>query len=208
MDIKGCIYLIDDDDSFRLALARVLIETGYTVHEFANPNNFFENSEIQVPAVILLDMLMPQMTGMDVQKKLNQLGKKTPIIYLSGHSQPQQIVEGLKKGAIDFLFKPVRLDALFHSIEIALELDLENAERYANRTDFFRRFGLLTPREKEVAQLLADGLMNKEVAFSLNISDATVKVHKAEVMRKLEVNSLQNLATLFHKFIVNASHYD
>lgn len=208
MNLKGIIYLIDDDDSFRIALARVLSETGYTVHEFANPRHFIENLKIEVPSVILLDMLMPQITGLDVQKKLDQLGCNTPIIYLSGHSQPPQIVESLKHGAVDFLFKPVRLDVLFNAIETAIALDLENAKRFSSRANFFKQYHLLTPREKEVSQLLADGLMNKEIAFSLGISDATVKVHKAEVMRKLEVNSLQNLATLYHKFIVNEKHFN
>jgi FixJ family two-component response regulator len=158
--------------------------------------------------VILLDMRMPKISGLDVQKILHKLGHHTPIIYLSGHSQPQQIVEGLKKGAVDFLFKPVPLDALFNAIEVAFNLDRENVERFASRKDFFRRYHLLTPREKEVSQLLADGLMNKEIAFLLGISDSTVKVHKAEIMRKMEVNSLQNLATLFHKFIINEKHFN
>jgi FixJ family two-component response regulator len=208
MNSRGNIYLIDDDDSFRAALARVLVETGYAVHEFANPHIFIENLKFEAPSVILLDMRLPKITGLDVQKILHKLGHNTPIIYLSGHSQPQQIVEGLKKGAVDFLFKPVPLDALFNAIETGFDLDRENVERLASRTDFFRRYHLLTPREKEVSQLLADGLMNKEIAFLLGISDSTVKVHKAEVMWKLEVNSLQNLATLFHKFIINEKHFN
>ena len=173
MNKSGHVYLVDDDESMRTSLSRMLRELGYNVHDFASAKAFIEHSAPISPAVILLDMQMPDMTGLDLQEKLVRIGRKTPIVFISGQSHPHQIVKSLKKGALDFLFKPFK--------------------RVSKDIEVKRYFASLTPREKEVCHLLVQGLLNKDIAVKLGTTDATIKVHKARVMEKMRADSLQGL---------------
>ena len=119
----GHIYLIDDDESMRTSLCRMLRDVGYIVEDFSSAATFLEYSLPVAPAVILLDMQMPDMSGLDLQEKLLQFGRKTPIVFVSGQSHPHQIVKSLKQGALDFLFKPFNLEDLVKAVADALELD-------------------------------------------------------------------------------------
>lgn len=193
----GHIYLIDDDESVRISLARMLRELGYLVEDYASASNFMEKSVPVSPAVILLDMQMPDMTGLDLQEKLLKLGRKTPIIFISGQSHPHQIVKGLKNGAIDFLFKPFNLEELLKAVTDAVDFDSRQLKRIALDVETKRCFASLTPREREVCELLVKGLLNKDIAVKLGITDVTIKVHKARVMEKMHTDSLQNLVKKF-----------
>jgi FixJ family two-component response regulator len=189
----GHIYLIDDDDSMRASLTRMLREVGYLVDDYASALNFLEKSVPVSPAVILLDMQMPDMTGIDLQEKLNQLGRKTPIVFVSGQSHPHQIVQGLKKGAVDFLFKPFNLEDMLKAVADAIEFDRRQLKRVAVEIETKREYESLTPREREVCTWLVEGLLNKDIAVKLGTTDATIKVHKARVMSKMHVDSVQSL---------------
>ena len=193
----GHIYLIDDDESIRISLARMLRELGYLVEDYASASNFMEKSVPVSPAVILLDMQMPDMTGLDLQEKLLKLGRKTPIIFISGQSHPHQIVKGLKNGAIDFLLKPFNLEELLKAVADAVDFDNRQLKRIALDVETKRCFASLTPREREVCELLVKGLLNKDIAVKLGITDVTIKVHKARVMEKMHADSLQNLVKKF-----------
>lgn len=193
----GHIYLIDDDESVRISLARMLRELGYLVEDYASASNFMEKSVPVSPAVILLDMQMPDMTGLDLQEKLLKLGRKTPIIFISGQSHPHQIVKGLKNGAIDFLFKPFNLEELLKAVADAVDFDSRQLKRITLDVETKRCFASLTPREREVCELLVKGLLNKDIAVKLGITDVTIKVHKARVMEKMHADSLQNLVKKF-----------
>lgn len=125
MSDLGHIYVIDDDPSMRSSLSRMLINYGYSVSVFERPENFIEESIPVSPAAILLDMRMPTMLGTELQKQLNQLGRNTPIIFISGESMPHEIVTAMKQGAIDFLFKPFNLDDLLKAVASAVEKDKE-----------------------------------------------------------------------------------
>ena len=197
---KGHVYLIDDDISIRSSLTRTLVDAGYTVQPFAGAKDFMENLMPVSPAVILLDMQMPDVIGLDLQEQLTQLGLKTPIIFISGQSHQKQIVQGLKKGAIDFLFKPFNLAELFTAIDIGITKDQTQIQKSAEEGHVRKNFSLLTPREKEVCHLLVKGFKNKEIAKQFNLVDATIKVHKARIMEKMHANSLQNLVTLYLQF--------
>ncbi len=197
---KGHVYLIDDDISIRSSLTRTLVDAGYTVQPFAGAKDFMENLMPVSPAVILLDMQMPDVIGLDLQEQLTQLGLKTPIIFISGQSHQKQIVQGLKKGAIDFLFKPFNLAELFATIDIGITKDQAQIQKLAQEGNVRKNFSLLTPREKEVCHLLVKGFKNKEIAKQFNLVDATIKVHKARIMEKMHANSLQNLVTLYLQF--------
>jgi FixJ family two-component response regulator len=193
----GHIFLIDDDKSMRVSLARMLRELGYLVEDYASASSFLEKSVPVSPAVILLDMLMPEATGLDLQEKLLELGRKTPIIFISGQSQPHQIVSGLKKGAVDFLFKPFNLEELLKAIVDAIDFDSRQLKRISLDVEAKRDYTSLTPREREVCGWLVKGLLNKDIAVKLGTTDATIKVHKSRVMDKMHADSLQSLVKKF-----------
>lgn len=195
--ITGTVYLIDDDNSMRDSLARMLRDVGYAIQDFESATSFLQNSLPVAPAVIVLDMQMPDVSGLDLMERLEKLGRKTPIVFLSGQSHPQQIVKGLKKGALDFLFKPFNIDELLQAIDQALDYDQKQLKRNLKDSEIKRNFNSLTPREREVCILLVDGLMNKEIAERLGTTDATIKVHKARVMEKMRAHSLQDLVKFY-----------
>ena len=171
----------------------MLINYGYTVSAFKRPEDFIEQSIPVSPAAILLDMRMPTMLGTELQKQLNQLGRNTPIIFISGESMPHEIVTAMKQGAIDFLFKPFNLDDLLKAVASAVEKDKEVFKVTVQSMTVTQRYESLTPREKQVCALLVDGLMNKDIAVRLGTTDATIKVHKSRVMEKMQADSLQDL---------------
>ena len=193
----GHIYLIDDDESMRTSLRRMLKDVGYIVEDFSSAATFLEHSLPVAPAVILLDMQMPDMTGLDLQEKLLQLGRKTPIVFVSGQSHPHQIVKGLKQGAMDYLFKPFNLEDLLKAVADALDFDRRQLKRVSKEVETKRDYATLTPREKEVCFWLVKGLLNKDIAIKLGTTDATIKVHKARVMDKMNVESLQILVAKY-----------
>ena len=133
------------------------------------------------------------MLGTELQKQLNQLGRNTPIIFISGESMPHEIVTAMKQGAIDFLFKPFNLDDLLKAVASAVEKDKEVFKVTVQSMTVTQRYESLTPREKQVCALLVDGLMNKDIAVRLGTTDATIKVHKSRVMEKMQADSLQDL---------------
>ncbi len=190
------IFLIDDDASIRKAISRILNEQGYLVEEFTNGESFLENLSERSPAVILLDMEMPGINGIEIQRRLILRGIKTPIIFVSGHSHQQQIVDSMKYGAIDYIFKPFQLDDLLLIISKAIQKDEKNYWLLQEADEVVKAYKTLTKREKEVCRLLINGLLSKEIAKQLEISNATVKVHKSRVMEKLKVNSLQDLVKI------------
>ena len=189
----GHIYLIDDDESMRVSLSRMLRDLGYLVEDYASAKGFLEKSVPVSPAVILLDMQMPDMTGLDLQEQLLKIGRKTPIVFVSGQSHPHQIVQSLKKGALDFLFKPFNLEELLKAVADAIDFDGRQLKRVSMDVETKRDYESLTPREREVCAWLVAGLLNKDIAAKLGTTDATIKVHKARVMDKMHVDSVQTL---------------
>jgi len=204
----GHIFLVDDDESMRTSLTRMLREVGYMVEDHSSALAFLEKSIPVSPAVILLDMQMPDMTGLDLQEKLLQLGRKTPIVFVSGQSHPHQIVKGLKQGALDFLFKPFNLEDLLKAVSEAIDFDRRQLKRVSQDVETKKDYAKLTPREKEVCSWLVQGLLNKDIAVKLGTTDATIKVHKARVMDKMHVDSVQTLVKKFLESDLGALELD
>jgi FixJ family two-component response regulator len=177
----------------RASLARMLRDVGYLVDDYSSAVKFLEKSLPISPAVILLDMQMPDMTGIELQEELLKLQRKTPIVFVSGQSHPHQIVQGLKKGALDFLFKPFNLEELLKAVADAIEFDQRQLKRVSVDMETKREYESLTPREREVCIWLVQGLLNKDIAIKLGTTDATIKVHKSRVMSKMHVDSVQLL---------------
>jgi FixJ family two-component response regulator len=193
MNSLGHIYVVDDDESMRSSLARMLTAYGYTADIYASPEDFLEKSIPVSPSAILSDMRMPVMSGIELQKCLLEMGRLTPIIFISGESMAHEIVASMKQGAVDFLFKPFNLDELLVALAKAIDKDAENFKKITQSMSIRQRYELLTPRETEVCALLVDGLMNKDIAVKLATTNATIKVHKARVMEKMQADSLQDL---------------
>ncbi|PIT72233.1 response regulator transcription factor [Limnohabitans sp. G3-2] len=188
------VYVIDDNDVVATALSDTLQRLGYSTEVYNDPLVFLQESMPVSPAVILLDMRMPSMTGVALQKRLMEIGRKTPIVFISGEWQSSEIVLGMKQGAVDFLFKPFNLEDLLTAISNALEKDKLNSHVLAEQLTLRERYNSLTAREKEVCALLAEGLLSKQIAIQLGISNATIKVHKSRILEKMQVSSLQQLA--------------
>lgn len=191
---KGHIYLVDDDPSVRTSLARMLDYMGFTVEAYDGPQAFLRQSVPLAPAVLVLDMRMPGFTGLELQAELARLGRPTPIVFVSGESQPQEIIDALTRGASHFLLKPFNMDDLLRALYTAMAQDRERLGRYRDDIDVRLRYEQLTPREKAVCQLVVKGLMNKEIAEHYGCSLKTIKVHRARVMDKMGARSLLELA--------------
>jgi len=186
---KGHIYIIDDDLEMRSSLSRSLGFIGYDVHSFASPKDFLEINEKYTPAVILLDMRLKNITGIEFQRQLIEKQITTPIIFISGESDKNEIIQAMKNGAVDFLLKPFDLIALEKSVNQALQKSKNENKELELRTLYIEKFNLLTPREKEVCLLLIEGFKIKEISDRLGVTIATLKIHKARVMKKMGTTS-------------------
>lgn len=186
---KGHIYIIDDDLEMRNSLSRSLGFIGYDVHTFVDPKDFLTTDKKYSPAVIVLDMRMKNTSGLDFQKMLLEQKNTTPVVFISGESDKNEIIQAMKNGASDFLLKPFDLNALEQSINHALQkCERLNAELQL-RDQHIQKYNSLTPREKEVCLHLIDGYKLKEISQRLGVTIATLKIHKARVMRKMETTS-------------------
>ena len=194
---SGHIYLIDDDASIRRALTGTLERLGYTVSVFEAPDDFLRSAMPVAPAVILLDMRMPGKSGVEVQAELLANKWRTPIIFISGESLPAQIVRAMKQGAADFLLKPFSMESLLRSVDSALAKDSEQHALLLRSINVQQRYELLTPREKAVCSDIICGRSNKEIAEMSGSAAATIKLHRARVLNKMQAKSLSDLIAMF-----------
>jgi len=196
----GTVYLIDDDVSVRKALTRLIQSAGHPVRPFASAREFLDNGPYNDgPACLVLDVRMPGLSGLDLQRELQAAKASHPIIFITGYGDVPMSVKAMKAGAVDFIPKPVRDEDLLRSIEqAATRAARETAERDEIGT-LQGRADRLTPREREVMALVARGLLNKQIAFELGTSEKTVKVHRARVMQKMQVQSLAELVRVTDK---------
>jgi FixJ family two-component response regulator len=190
------VFLIEDHDELRDDLTRVLEFVGYVVHPFPDPIQFLEYDKQLAPAVVVSDMRMPHMTGVELQERLKELGRAIPMVIISGESTDQQIVAAMKNGALDFLLKPFARESLLAAVAKGIEIDSTLMQNVIRISEFNEKLKILSPRERQVFQLLSQGLSNKELMESLKISLPTVKQYKSEVMYKLRLRSLAELIAL------------
>jgi FixJ family two-component response regulator len=195
-DFKGHIYLIDDDPSIRRSLAFSLSSLRYSIQSFENPASFLRDALPISPAVILLDIRMPEVSGLSLQDELIRQARVTPIIFISGESQPSEIIEALKKGAVDFLLKPFGLQALVHAIDLALEKDKSGLSQRIKIKNAQERFSNLTEKEREICFWMIKGYGNKEIANLNGTAASTVKLHRSRVLEKMGCTSLSELLEL------------
>lgn len=189
----GHVYLIEDNESLRTSLHDLLVFAGYRVIEWANAHDFLAALPDNAPAVVVSDMLMPGMSGVEMHKALIQRGRMMPVIYISGESSVPQSIEAMKLGAIDFLVKPFSRETLLRVVATGIEKDRQLMRNMIEKARLDEALRELSPREQQVHGLLLRGLNNAEIMAQLNISLPTVKQYKSEVMRKLGVRSLSQL---------------
>ncbi len=193
---KKYVFLVEDDEGYRSDLERALKFCGYTVFSFANPEQFLEDFKPLVPAVLVTDMRMPKLSGVQLQAELIEKGHKIPIIFISGESSDEQIVKAFKNGAFDFLLKPFSREAFLGTVAKAIEQDSVAMQDLIRKARLEEALKGLSPRELQVFHLLAKGFGNKELVDALGISLSTVKEYKSEVMYKLRLRSLAELISL------------
>lgn len=190
------IYVVDDDDSMRQAVALLLRTVGYTPIVFARPSDFLAKHDPNQHGCLVLDIRMPEMSGLEVQQQLNRSGALLPVIFITGHGDIPMAVQAMKDGAFDFLTKPFRDQELLDRINNALKQDAENRAALEKHADLRRRFESLTAREREVLTLVVDGKANKVVAIDLGLSERTVEIHRANVMEKMGARSIAHLVKM------------
>jgi FixJ family two-component response regulator len=201
MVTNGHVFIVDDDHDIRIHLGDLLRHLGYGVSEFSGAATFLEQAKPCHPAVLILDMRMPQMSGLDMQKALLAQNWHMPIIFMSGESQSQEIIDAMKLGAIDFLWKPFTYSELVKVIEKGMEID---AQRNADQQRLMHVSTLylgLSPREKFMLELILLGNGNKEIAIATGVMADTVKKYRAQILEKMEVHSLAELLALCKDYI-------
>jgi FixJ family two-component response regulator len=192
----GHIFLVDDNHDVRFYLADMLVRMGYTVDTFDNAQAFLNNALDISPAVVLLDMRMPGLTGLELQTKLLSIGRRTPIVFISGESEKTEIIEAFRHGAIDFVLKPFSRDKLCLVLEKAMDIDRRRHQEFVSTDTVRRVFNVLSNREKEIFMLIVQGLTNKGIGELTGIQAGTAKKHRATIYQKLNVNSSAELINL------------
>ena len=193
------VFVVDDDPSMREALADLIASVGLSVEAFKSALEFLERRRPDAPACLVLDVRLPGLSGLDLQRELLRTEAPIPIIFITGHGDIPMSVRAMKEGAVEFLPKPFRdqdlLDAIRHAIEIDRVARQERTEVAAVR----RRYEWLTKREREVMNLIVSGLLNKQIAARLGSSEVTVKMHRGQVMHKMKAESVIQLARMAEK---------
>ena len=191
------IYVLDDDDSMRKAVTLLLKTVNYNPVPFARPSEFLEKFDPNLHGCLVLDIRMPEMSGLEIQQQLNRIGALLPVIFITGHGDIPMAVQAMKDGAFDFLTKPFRDQELLDRVNSALKQDAENRAALERHADLRNRAESLTPREREVFQHIVAGKANKVVAIDLGLSERTVEIHRSNVMEKMGAKSVAHLVKMY-----------
>lgn len=196
------IYIVDDEESVIGALQNLLGSEGYRVSTFLSPSEFLSQTDYLTPSCLIVDLNMPGFDGFDVSLHLTERGFSIPTIFLTGYGTIPITVRAMKAGAFEFLTKPVMPDELLRVVAEALALSEKSAAASQEKRAVTARYASLTPREKELMQYVVRGLLNKQVAAEMGISEITAKVHKRRVMEKMEVRTLSDLIRAAEKLAI------
>lgn len=194
--MSGLVIVVEDEDQVRCALVSLLESAGYKVKDFASGIEFLNSTMPETPACLLLDMQMPDSNGMDIIEQLANTEARMPVIFITGHGSIPLSVKAMKLGAREFLTKPVCPDALLTAVAEALASDQANLEHRIEQSELAARYNSLTPREQQVLGFIIGGLLIKQIAAELAVSEITIKVHKKQIMTKMRTKSVTDLVRI------------
>jgi FixJ family two-component response regulator len=190
------VFVVDDDASMRQALARLFQSVQLRVEVFASPQEFLHSERPDVPSCLVLDVRLPGLSGLDFQAELMKADVRIPIVFISGHGDIPMTVRAMKAGAVDFLAKPFRDQDLLDAVTAAIQRDEKRREQENRLADLKAHFSSLTAREREIMALVASGLMSKQIAGQIGLSEITVKVHRSHIMKKMGARSVADLVRM------------
>jgi len=193
---RPVVFVVDDDPSMRSALQDLVASVGLEPRVFATPREFLQASRADVPSCLVLDVRLPGSSGLAFQEELARAGVRIPVIFITGHGDIPMSVRAIKAGAVEFLSKPFREQELLDAIHAGIERDRAQRRAAAAVADLERRFATLTERERQIMPLVTAGQASKRIAAELGVAEATVKVHRAQIMRKMQANSLPELVRM------------
>jgi FixJ family two-component response regulator len=199
------VFVVDDDPAVLKSLSRLLRSARLEVAAFSSPREFLERHDPRAPGCLVLDVAMPGLNGLELQEALTTKGSELPIIFLTGHGDIPMSVQAMKRGALDFLTKPVNDEDLLKAVHVAIEKDRLQRQTRAEVTEIQQRLAMLTPREREVMEHVISGQLNKQTAADLGTVEKTIKVHRARVMEKMKVQSVAELVRLAERVGIRAA---
>jgi FixJ family two-component response regulator len=199
------VYVVDDDSSVREAIKSLIRSVGLRVETFGTAQEFLKSARPDAPGCVVLDVRLPGLSGLDLQRELAANGINLPVIFITGHGDIPMSVRAMKAGALEFLTKPFRDQDLLDAILQALERDLSARQQRSETAELRERFDSLTAREREVMGLVVSGLLNKQIAGELGTSEVTIKIHRSQVMKKMGAGSLAELVRMTEKLGIPAS---
>ena len=195
-ECNAVIAVVDDDPSVRQGLQRLIRSVGWKAETFASAQEFLARPPTEAPSCLVLDLQLRDLSGLDLQKRMAEIGLETPIVFLTGHGNIPASVQAMKAGAVEFLTKPVDEQDLLRAIQEAIEHDRRTRQQHADMRQLRDRYESLTPREQEVMRQVVSGLLNKQIAAELRITEDTVKFHRGHIMRKMRADSLADLVRM------------
>lgn len=199
VELRSTVFIVDDDISIRDALCALVRSAGLTAQAFSSAAEFLDAEQPDVPACLVLDVRLPGLSGLELQRELARAGIQIPIIFISGHGDIPMTVRAMKAGAVEFLPKPIREQELLDAIIQAIDSDRAARRDRAGLSALRARFANLTPRENEVVSKVTHGLLNKQIAADLGVTEVTVKLHRRHIMDKMQASSLAELVRMIEK---------
>jgi FixJ family two-component response regulator len=203
-ETNGIVFVVDDDPSIREALGSLIRSVGLRVQTFKSAQEFLRHKPPDGPACLVLDVRLPGLSGLDLQEELTHAPVRVPIIFITGHGDIPMSVRAMKAGAVEFLTKPFREQELLDSIQECIERDRAAREERSRMAELRARYDSLSSREREVMALVVRGLLNKQIAGELGISEITIKVHRGQVMQKMQADSLADLVRMAERLGISS----
>jgi FixJ family two-component response regulator len=195
-EAQATVFIVDDDDGVRQSLTNLIRSVGLRVESFSSAQEFLRSKRLDVPGCLVLDVRLPGLSGLDLQKRMVEADMEIPIIFITGHGDIPMTVRAMKAGAVEFLTKPFRDQDLLDAVQQALERDRTARAQRGEIEDLRARLESLTPRERQVMRLVVAGLLNKQIAGKLGTSETTIKIHRHQVMEKMGADSLAELVRM------------